>query len=72
MYLVRPVPTVCRLETSILMSCCVPVVENQVQFHHRSALLGFHQKSPSFFNLDDSYYATTGITYDNYNSDNRQ
>jgi len=29
-------------------------------------------KSPSFFNLDDSYYDTTGITYNIYNSDNRQ
>ena len=29
-------------------------------------------KSPSFFNLDNAYYNTTGITYKNYNSDNRQ
>jgi len=50
----------------------MPVVENQVQFHHRCALLGFHRKSASFFNLDDSYYATTGTKYNNYNSDNRQ
>ena len=29
-------------------------------------------KSPNFFNLDNSDYATTGTTHNNYNSDNRQ
>jgi len=43
MYLVRPVATVCRRWWS-WWSCWVPVVENQVQFHHRCALLGLHQK----------------------------
>ena len=72
MYLVRPVPTVCRTCWS-WWSCWVPGFENQVQSHHRCALPGFiKKKGPSFFNLDDSYYATSGITYNNYNSDNRQ
>ena len=52
-------------------SCWVPVVENVVQFHHHCDLLGFHWKSPSLFNLDDSYYDNTRTTYNNYNSDNR-
>ena len=43
MYLVRPMPTVCRRCWS-WWSCWMPVVENQVKFHHRCALLGFHQK----------------------------
>jgi len=37
-----------------------------------AVLCRISSKSPSFFNLDDSYYATTSITYKNYNSDNRQ
>jgi len=59
-------------EMLILMKLLGASVENQVQSHHRCALLDFSPKSPSFFNLDDSYYDTTGIIYYNYNSDNRQ
>jgi len=48
------------------------LLKNQVQFHHRCALLDFHQKSPFVLNLDDSYYDTTGTQHNNYNNDNRQ
>jgi len=72
MYLVRPVPTVCRLETLISMkllgaSCWKP---GPVPSSLCSAR--FSSKSPSFFTLDNSYYDTTGTTHNNYNSDNRQ